>query len=394
MILIKVLFWSCLAIVVYTYVGYGIVITLLNRFLSPFSKKQEPGFTDEELPEVALIIAAYNEEDYIEHKISNTRQLDYPPGKLKVYIVTDGSTDKTPDLVARHSNIILLHQAERKGKAAAMNRAVLQVKESILVFCDANTDLNKTCIRELVKHYKNEKVGAVAGEKKIYQLQEGEKAATAGEGFYWKYESYLKKQDAIFYSVVGAAGELFSLRRHLYEALEPGLIIEDFVLSMRICQKGYVVQYSPNAFAMETGSASITDERKRKIRIAAGGFQSILLLKPLLNPFRYGRLSFQFISHRVLRWTITPLCLALLIPLNILLVVNNLGKIYTVSLAMQIGFYLAAITGWLLANKKLKIKVLYIPYYFLFMNISVFIGFHRFIRGKQTVLWDKAARQK
>lgn len=390
---LEIVFWFCIAIIIYTYIGYGIIVWFINKIKGLFSNKLSKTSTSELLPETALIIAAYNEEDYIEEKIKNTLELNYPSDKLKVYFITDGSSDNTPAIVARYPGITLFHQPERKGKANAMNRAMALITEPFVVFCDANTLLNKDCIKEIVKHYADNKVGAVAGEKKIYQPVSG-KAASAGEGFYWKYESFLKKQDSLLYSVVGAAGELFSVRKELYEALEPGLIIEDFVLSMRICMKGYVVRYAPEAFALETASASIPDERKRKVRICAGGFQSMHLLSPLFNVFKYGTLSFQYISHRVLRWSLTPVCLLLLLPISFLLFFFKGGWWYTSVFLAQLCFYSVSLIGWLFASKNIKIKLLYIPYYFLFMNLSVFMGFKRYLRGQQTVLWEKAERQK
>jgi cellulose synthase/poly-beta-1,6-N-acetylglucosamine synthase-like glycosyltransferase len=236
-------------------------------------------------------------------------------------------------------------------------------------------------------------VGAVAGEKKILQYDNG-KAAAAGEGLYWKYESFLKKQDSDLYSVVGAAGELFSIRTELYHPIAPGVIIEDFVLSLGIAKKGYVVKYAPAAIAIEAASISIKEEQKRKIRISAGGFQAIFLLRDLLNIFRYGILSFQFISHRVLRWTVTPICFFVLFPLNLLLVLRGMGISYSIFLVGQLLFYLLALVGWGYSNKALRLKLLYIPYYFLFMNISVFLGLKRVLAQKQSFLWEKAVRGK
>lgn len=389
---LEILFWICLFVVFYTYIGYGMLVWALNKCKRLFRKKiiiDSSGFT----PAVALVIAAYNEEDYIEDKIQNTLLLDYPAGKLHVYFITDGSNDSTPDIVARYPQMTLLHQPERRGKAAAMNRALDIVTEPYVIFCDANTMLNTACVKEIVKHYADPSVGGVAGEKKIHQPQKGQ-AASAGEGIYWKYESFLKRQDSNLYSVVGAAGELFSMRRDLYEPIEPGLLIEDFVTSLRICMKGYVVRYAPEAFATETASASIKDEQKRKVRICAGGFQSMVLLKGLLNVFRYGTLSFQYISHRVFRWTLSPLCLLLLLPVNAALVAAGQGGIYLLLLILQSCFYVIAFTGWFFASRNIKVKLLYVPYYFLFMNISVFLGLKRYLAGQQSVLWEKAARQK
>ncbi len=389
--LIQLLFWVFLFIVFYTYLGYGLLVWLLNRLKT--NKSLHLPAAEHFEPAVALVIAAYNEEDYIEDKIKNTLSLDYPAGKLVVYFVTDGSSDTTPDIVRRYPQFTLLHLPQRNGKAAAMNRAMQFIKEDYVIFCDANTVLNTACVKEMVKFYADPSVGAVAGEKKIHQPV-NTKAASAGEGLYWKYESFLKKQDSDFYTVVGAAGELFSVRTALYQPIEQGVLIEDFVLSLRIAKNGHVVKYAPGAFATESSSASIRDEQKRKIRISAGGFQAIYMLKELLNIFKYGRLSFQYISHRVLRWSVTPFCLLSLLPLNIVLVIQRAGVVYDILLVMQLFFYFSGILGWFYANKNMKIKALYIPYYFLFMNVSVFWGFKRFLRGQQSVLWEKAAREK
>jgi len=390
---IKLLFWVFLLTVVYTYLGYGILIWALNRLKSTFSSRKTLLPDQSFEPPVALVIAAYNEEDYIEDKIQNTLSLDYPEDKLVVYFVTDGSNDNTPRIVGKYPRFTLLHLPQRNGKAAAMNRAMQFIREPYVIFCDANTVLNRECVKEMVKFYADPVVGAVAGEKKIYQPA-ATKAASAGEGLYWKYESFLKKQDSNFYSVVGAAGELFSVRAALYQPIEEGVLIEDFVLSLRIAKNGHVVKYAPGAFATESSSASIKDEQKRKIRISAGGFQAIYMLKELLNIFKYGKLSFQYISHRVLRWAVTPFCLLLLLPLNIVLVAQRAGLVYDILMVMQLFFYFSGLLGWFFANRNIKIKALYVPYYFLFMNISVFWGFKRFLKGQQSVLWEKAAREK
>jgi biofilm PGA synthesis N-glycosyltransferase PgaC len=391
MLLLKFSFWISLFIIFYTYFGYGLLVMMINRIKSLFGKK--PLLEGYE-PPVTLVVSAYNEEDFIEQKIQNTLTLDYPVSKLSLIFITDGSQDATADIVARYTNILLLHQPERRGKVAAMHRAMEYVKTPIVVFSDANTLLNKESIRRIAAHYGDPKVGGVAGEKKIAPLGDAG-AANAGEGIYWKYESWLKKMDSDLYSVVGAAGELFSLRSDLFEILPENTIIEDFVLSLRICLKGFVVRYEPGAFAMETGSASMKEEQKRKIRICAGAFQAMQMLKKLFNFFKYPLLSFQFISHRILRWTLCPLATVFLLISNIIIVlVGEAHGFYFLILSLQLLFYILAGTGWVFANRNIRVKVLYVPYYFLFMNISVFLGFSRFVRKKQSVLWEKASRQK
>jgi poly-beta-1,6-N-acetyl-D-glucosamine synthase len=389
--MLKFLFFFSLFIMFYSYIGYGILIFLLTKvrliFYGPKGAQQHSDF----FPEVTLLVSAFNEADFIEEKIINSLDLDYPVGKLKWIFITDGSTDGTPDIVRKYDKILLLHESERKGKVAAMNRGITYVKTPYVVFNDANTLLNPLSIREILKHYEDPRVGGVAGEKKIIS-KEKDKAAGAGEGIYWKYESLLKKLDSEFYSVVGAAGELFSVKTSLFREAATDTIIEDFVQSLQICKDGYVIRYEPNAFALETASLSIKEEQKRKVRIAAGAFQAMGILKGLFNIFRYPKLSFQFISHRVLRWTLCPLCLVILLISNFALFLAKAEWYYQVVLLCQIIFYTVACIGWIFAAKNLKIKAFYIPYYFLFMNMSVFMGFYRFIRKKQTVIWEKAAR--
>ncbi|MDH7462284.1 glycosyltransferase family 2 protein [Chitinophagaceae bacterium 26-R-25] len=391
MLFLQILFWICLFIVFYAYVGYGFLIAFLVAIKKLFtsSRKAEQNFQ----PTVALIIAAYNEEDFILHKLQNTKELDYPADKLHVIFITDGSTDKTPELIKTNSNFELLHSPERKGKAFAMNRAVQFAKADILVFSDANTLLNKECVAELVKHYASPKVGGVAGEKKIIK-QTDDKASAAGEGLYWKYESALKRLDSSLNTIVGAAGELFSVRRELYEPVMEGTIIEDFVLSLRICMKGYLFKYEPKAFAIETASSSMKEEQKRKVRICAGGFQAMQMLKDLLNIFKYRLLTFQYISHRVLRWAVCPLCLVIMFFANLLIVILSPMLLYKVIMVAQIVFYTLSFIGWQFANRNIKIKSLYVPYYFVFMNAAAFMGFNRFLKGNQSVIWEKAGRQK
>jgi biofilm PGA synthesis N-glycosyltransferase PgaC len=393
MLVLKIIFFLSFFIVFYSYIGYGILLLLLVRIKRLFKKnsnKTVPEIFFE--PEITLIVSAFNEEEFIEKKIGNTFELIYPKEKLKIIFITDGSTDNTPEIVSRFPPIQLLHEATRRGKVAAMNRAIQFVTTPYVIFSDANTLLNADCIKEIAKHYADPIVGGVAGEKKVITGSQSQ-AAGAGEGLYWKYESFLKKLDSEFYSVIGAAGELFSVRTELFEHTEENIIIEDFVQSLKICMKGFIIKYEPLAFAMENSSASMKEEEKRKIRICAGAFQAMIILKDLFNVFKYPSLSFQFISHRILRWTLCPLCLISIFITNVIIVACNGGKAYLMFLMLQVLFYASALFGWFYANKNIKIKAFYIPYYFFFMNVSVFLGFKRFITKKQTVLWEKAARQ-
>jgi cellulose synthase/poly-beta-1,6-N-acetylglucosamine synthase-like glycosyltransferase len=318
--------------------------------------------------------------------------LDYPADKLSILIVTDGSTDRTPEMVRQVKTMQLFHEPERKGKIHAVNRVMKFVKTPIVIFSDANTYLNREAIKNLVRHYQDEKVGGVAGEKRIFVKKE-DNASASGEGLYWKYESFLKMRDAEVYSVVGAAGELFSVRTLLYEEPAENMIIEDFYLSLRIAMKGYRFLYEPAAYAMENAASSVAEEWKRKVRISAGGFQAITKLRALLNPLKYGMLSFQYISHRVLRWTLAPLFLPLILISNIVLAAGG-NTFYQVILLLQGIFYFFAGLGQLFRNKKISVKGFFVPYYFSVMNVAVYAGFIRFLKGGQSILWEKAARAK
>jgi cellulose synthase/poly-beta-1,6-N-acetylglucosamine synthase-like glycosyltransferase len=383
-----ILFYASFFILFYNYIGYGILLWALVK-VKRLLVKAKPAAAPYE-PEVTLIVAAYNEETVIEEKIVNTLALDYPREKLRLLFITDGSTDNTPAIISSYPTIKLLHTDTRNGKTAALNRAMEHVQTPYVIFCDANTLLNTAAVRNIVQHYSDERTGGVAGEKKV--ISDDAAGAAATEGVYWKYESLLKKLDAELYSVVGAAGELFSVRTALFQPVEEAVILDDFVISLRINIKGYRIAYAPDAYAMETPSDSIREEHKRKIRISAGGFQSIVMLRALLNIFRFPVVSFQYISHRVLRWTLSPLSLLILLLSNIVLAVYGGGWFYPACLAVQVLGYLAALTGYKLAERNIKISLFYIPFYFLFMNIAVYQGFYRYLTRSQSAAWEKAKR--
>ncbi len=389
MFFVELIFWLLAGIVGYTYVGYGLLLWILNSLRKPQVVRSTSGPT----PRIAHIIAAFNEEEVIRDKILNAAQMDYPAALTRTVVVADGSTDKTVNIIRAFPDIELLFKPERRGKVAALNRAVEAVHDAdILIFSDANSFLNPDAFRLIVKHYADPLVGGVAGEKKIVSQDQ---VSGKGEGMYWKYESLLKKLDSDFYTVVGAAGELFSIRSSMYEPVPEDILLDDLHISLNICKKGKLVKYEPGAYASELPSLSISDEQKRKVRISAGAFQSMMVFSSLLNIFKYGKTSFQYISHRVLRWAVCPFALPMLVLLNIILVVMKQGMIYPFLLGVQGVFYLLALLGWALAKTGLKSRsIFYVPYYFLFMNISVWRGLGRHLAGTQSVTWEKARRGK
>jgi biofilm PGA synthesis N-glycosyltransferase PgaC len=388
---ILILFWICTGIAVYTYLGYGLLCYLLVK-CKIHPPKNHHADVLEDLPDLTLVIFAYNEASCIEQKIINSLNLSYPEEKKHILVVTDGSTDGTQDIALQFTNIQVLHQPERRGKAAAMNRAMTGIKSEVVVFTDANTYVHSEALIRLAAYYSDPQVGGVAGEKRVMATD----ASTAGQGenLYWKYESWLKRTDAELYTVVGAAGELYSIRTALYEPLPEDTILDDFVLSLQIVQKGYRFAYAPEAWSMEAPSASLREEQKRKIRICAGGFQAMRRLTPLLNIFRYGIASFQYISHRVLRWAVVPFLLPFIFLLNLWLMHAHAGVAYFFTGYAQIMFYAMAGIGYVFALQDRKMKGVYPMYYFVFMNLAVYAGLWRWIKGKQEVKWDKAKRSQ
>lgn len=393
MIALTIIFWICVGIVVYTYVGYGFILFLLVRLKRLFKKPTKPQPPAEgEWPDVTLLICAYNEEDIIADKMQNCRSLDYPEGKLHIVFATDGSNDHTNDRLAEYPEVTVLYRPERMGKTAALNRAIPFVKTPLVIFTDANTHLNAMAIKEIVTCFQDAKVGCVAGEKRI-EVRTEDGIAAGGEGAYWKYESTLKKWDSELCSTMGAAGELFAIRTALFEPMDLNMLLDDFIMSMLIVKRGYTIAYCKEAYACETGSAGLSEEKKRKVRIAAGGLQSIWRLKSMLNPFRYGIVSFQLLSHRFLRWSITPFCLMALIPLNLWLMLESGSWLYITIWALQCLFYMLAALGYSDELKGSKHTLTYIPCYFLFMNLNVFGGIKYLIKKKKgTGAWEKAKR--
>lgn len=388
----KIAFWISLFIIFYTFIGYGLLLFLLVRIKRFIKGRNDVVGEDDFTPTVTLLIAAYNEESYIAEKVKNCFELNYPSNKLQIVFVTDGSTDATPEKIKQFSNVKLLHKPERRGKMAAIKRVMPLVESEIVVFTDANTFLNPDAIKKLVWHYQKPKVGAVAGEKKIL-VEKLADASSAGEGFYWKYESALKKWDYELYSNVGAAGELFSIRRELYQPVETDTIIDDHMIAMRIAEKGYIIAYEPEAFALEAASANAGEELKRKIRIAAGGIQSILRLKKSANFFINPLFTFQYISHRVLRWAITPFLLVAVFILNGLIVLTQPSLVYQVLFGAQVLFYLLSFAGYIFERQNIKFKAFFIPYYFCLMNYAAIAGLFRYLRRSQSAAWEKSKRK-
>ncbi|WP_192349418.1 glycosyltransferase family 2 protein [Algoriphagus sp. Y33] len=383
----EVIFVLCSVVILYTYLGYGFVIFILVKL----RRSDRPSEGHSYFPTVSLIIPFHNERLGLRSKIENTLNLDYPPDKLEIIFVSDGSDDGSERIPLEYSSIKAVFIPRRGGKIAAMKKAAAMASGEILVFSDANTSLNIEAIQELTIPYRDLRVGGVTGEKRIITLQ-SDGASSKGEGIYWKYESFLKKYDSYYYTLVGGDGGLMSFRRVLLDDIPDDTILDDFMLTMRMAEKGYLVKYTPLAKALEFSSSSVNEEMKRKIRIAAGGWQSIVRLRRAINPFHDLTLSFQYVSHRVLRWAVVPFLLPLVFLLNHVLVFASHHQVWVFLLMIQYCFYGLALLGYLMRNRPVKVPGFFVPYYFFVMNYCAVLGFFRWFRGRQAVTWQRAER--
>ena len=393
MLTLKILFWAMLLIVFYTYIGYGILLYIIIRLKRFFRGKPREAVLppDEELPDMTLLICAYNEEDVVAEKMKNTLAIDYPKDKFRIMWVTDGSNDHTNELLKAYPEVDIVFSPERRGKSAALKHGLRELKTRYVAFTDANTMLNPGAMKEIARQFMDPSVGCVSGEKRVMAKKDGDMAAQ-GEGLYWRYESTLKRWDSELYSTMGAAGELYAIDPTLVREVPDEALLDDFMMSMYVVEAGKRIAYAPDAYAQEYGSANIFEESKRKRRIAAGGLQSIWWLRRMLNPMRQPLVTFQYVSHRVLRWSVTPVAMIILLIVNGLLSIMGAGLFYDIILILQILFYTMALIGWLSSRYGHKNKILYTIYYFVFMNINVFRGMAYLRAHGKSGAWEKAKR--
>ena len=338
-------------------------------------------------PSVTVLVAAYNEEDCIAAKVDNTLGLDYPPERICLLVVTDGSTDQTPEIVAERAahdaRVQMLHQPERRGKAAALARAFPHARGDIVVFTDANTHFALHTIQFLVRHFADPQVGGASGSKRM--LRPDQSTPGQGESLYWRYESFIKRCDSAVSSVMGVPGEVWAARRSVYEPPEADTLLDDFVGSLRLVERGWRVVYDPEVVAIEEASPSIAAEWRRRSRNAAGGWQAFFRLGGMLR-HPQGLVTFQYISHRVLRWMVTPILFPLLLFVTLFLIPR---PFFMHVFALQMSFYVLALLGWVLASRGRQARFLVAPFYVCLLNVAALAGGWRYLRGSQSVVWDK-----
>jgi len=378
----KILFWIIIGLIVHVYCIYPLILLSLRKFMKIKFRKSNG------LLPVTIIVSAYNEEDVIETKIGNLLDLDYPKKCLEIIIASDGSYDRTNEIVKRYASkgIRLAGYRIRRGKAETLNRTIPKAKNEIIVLSDANAFFKKDAIQKLVRNFGDVRVGAVCG-RLCFDNNGNNKKIGELEGFYWKYETFLKRIEGSRGSLLGANGAIYAIRKSLFTPVPSDTIVEDFLIPMKILEKDYKVLYEPEAIAYEETAKGIVQEMARRVRIGAGDFQSLFLTWRLLNPL-HGFSSFAFWSHKVLRW-VAPFLLTGVLFLNAFLVGEN---IYLMLFLAQSSFYLVALLGRVLSNTRIHIRLFGFCYYFVSMNIALLLGFFKFFMGRQSVMWDRTHR--
>lgn len=374
------IFWVCVGVVGYTYVGYPVLAWVISRL------RPRPVSQAAIQPTVSLVIAAYNEERVIREKIENTLALDYPRDRLEVVVVADGSTDGTVAIAQSYSSagVRVLHEPGRKGKTSALNRAAGVCTGEILFFSDANTHYDRDVVRQLVRSFADPSVGGVTGRKII--LEHADRVATKGETGYWGYESFLKTCESRFGSIVTADGEIFALRASLFEPMPQEIVHDDMYLTLRLVQSGCRVVYETNAISGEHASKNLWDEFHLKVRYASAGFQIVARFPALvLVPTRL--FAVQFLSHKILRWMAPVFLIGALVGSAL----ASGGGLVRVAWWAQVGFYGAALAG-LALPARWRPRLLYYPVYFTMGNLAALVGLAKAVLGGQTTQWRRAER--
>jgi len=373
----KITFWLALLSVFYTYAGYSLVVMFISLFFRNLVKKQPIE------PKVTFLITAYNEEKTIAQKLENTLSLDYPRDKLEIIVASDGSTDRTDQIVKGFASkgVKLLRVEGRRGKTETQNQAVKHATGDIIIFSDATTKYERHNIRRFVENYADPSVGAVSGRYEYYNPT----GATIGIGniLFWKYENFIKRSQTKIMTITGCCGCIYSVRRDLYEPLPPD-IISDLVEPLKILEKGYRVVFESEAVAYEETTEKSTEEFHMRIRVISRGMRGLLYMKKLFNPLKFWFISFQLFSHKILRWFIPVFLIALFVS-NIFL---RGDLFYNATLALQIAFYGAALVAWAGERLNIKLRFLSVPLYFTTVNIASLISMYKTLKGYKAVTWE------
>lgn len=375
--MIKIIFWFSFVLIVYTYLGYPIIIIILATV------KNKPIGKKEIYPKVTVVIAAYNEKKAIERKLDNTLNFDYPKEKLEIIVASDGSTDNTVSILKKYidKRVKLINFKKRLGKTKIQNEAVKISSGEILFFSDVTSIHPSNVIKMIIQNFADETVGCVTGN--VVFTAKRENLISEGAALRLKYESFLRKKQAEFHSLFGATGCIYAIRKDLYEPLREDLV-SDFIEPLKILEKGYRTVYEPKALALISRKIDLIKEFARRTRVIQQGLYGLFFMKHLLNPFRFGFLSFSLISHRLFRW-LMPMILIILIFSNIFLIDK---MFYIIFIVTQFVFYLCGAIGLMVNEQKSFLKFLYPITYFCMINLAAIVGFYRLLRGKKEIFWE------
>jgi cellulose synthase/poly-beta-1,6-N-acetylglucosamine synthase-like glycosyltransferase len=377
--MMQILFWVAVAAILYTYVLFSALVFVRGRLV------RKPYKTADITPPISMVIAAHNEEANIAAKLENILSLDYPPDKLEVIIASDGSTDRTNEIVRSYAarNVTLL-ALPRQGKAPALDAAVAASHGEILVFSDANSMYAPESLRALARPFADPEVGGVAGNQ-VYSSKRSEGLSGDGEKSYWSFDRKLKQSQSKAGNAISATGAIYAIRRSLFRGVPVG-VTDDFATSTDVIVQGCRLVFAPDAVAYEPVAGTGGLEFGRKVRVITRGLRGVLVVRrELLNPFRYGFYAFQLFSHKVLRRLVVfPLLLLLVSPL-----LWGQGLIYQAATVLQLAFYGCALLGLLLRNTPLgRVKLFTIPFFFCMVNVASLIAALNLIRGHRIDFWE------
>jgi len=375
-------FWSVIAVVGFVYAGYPLLIWALARL------RPDPVRRGTELPTVTFVIAAYNEEDAIAAKLENTLAIDYPADRFEIVVVSDGSTDRTDEIVTREfaGRVRLLPLGGRFGKTIGQNRAVEATTGDVIVFSDATTVYRPDTVRRLVAPFSDPRVGCVAGW--IVMGKEGDEAVVEGRAAYADYEQWIREQESLFASILGASGAAYAIRRDVYTPL-PADVISDMAQVIKVVAQGRRAVIERTAIAYEAGeSRGLREELERRTRIIVRGLRAQWYLRDFFVPWRHPWFCFQIVAHRLLRLAI-PVFMALLFAINLTLVD---GPFFRLTMLGQLVFYGIALLGWVLERRGTRSRLLGIPFYFCAVNFAPVLAVRDLLRGETRAVWETKRR--
>lgn len=362
----------------YTYIGYPLFVYLVSRMFPKHSAKEEIE------PDVTVLITAYNEEKDIRRKLENTLKIDYPKEKFEILVASDGSTDRTDEIVREFSDhgVKLFRQEGRVGKTVTQNNAVEQATGEIILFSDATTMYKSNVLREMLPSFADEKIGCVAG--KLIYVDKAETGVGKGAKSYWSYETFLKESESRACSLIGASGCLYAVRKSAYKPMYPEAC-SDFLIATVLYKQGLRTVYEPNALCTEETNKRTDKEMQMRVRVISQTFTDLWRNRSMLNPFRSGFYAVELISHKVFRYAV-PVFLSLILISSLILAFNS--TFFGVVLILQIIFYFSALVGWILEKFGKQSGILAIPLYFVLTNLASLIGFYKFLRGERYARWE------